>query len=87
MEPLYSRTLIPTLPILSPTCPFLMPLPSRCDSSARPCGRIQSQVLAYSNDLGPMRAHQAGYSLPGRSVGADEGRFSPWASRSVLRSL
>ena len=63
------------LQLPGPACPFLMPLPRRCDSSARPCGRIQAQVLAYSNDLGPFRAHQVGYSLPCRSVGADAGRL------------
>ena len=57
-----------------PTCPFLVPLPRRCDSS-RPCSRIQAQVLTHSNDLGALRAHQAGYSLPCRPVGADEGRL------------
>ena len=81
MEPLYSPDFDPNLANFEllqpsgPTCPFLMPLPSRCDSSARPCGRIQAQVLAYSNDLGPCRAHQVGYSLPCRSVGADAGRL------------
>ena len=97
MEPLYSRTLIPTLPILSWSIFLALPAPFWCLCLAvvirrAPAAESRPRSLPTPMTWGPCGPTRLVTAFPAARLEQmkavlDVDTRSPWASRSVLRSV